>query len=318
MKWLPRAALLVALVGCGRSRSHQAAEDDPPAPPPLPPSVDARPGPDAAPGKTTKDGRCRQLPFAQELSVPEASGSDYFTVDGKPRILVISDSGNHGAWIEIDPDSGATLATGNLPLDGKASDDLEGLAITGGIAYAITSSGFVREFARAGDQWVLQRKAYPVGPGGDAATAMTCANPRAVNCGRNWEGLCLADPAPADGCAGYGVAKDDGDLVCMTLGADGKLAADPARKLHLADAGVLAGCEIAPDGEKMWVGANMFGANTVWSITDWRDPARAHVDHVGDFGPGFCESIAIGPGSIIYRFSDTGGAPSLVEKWGCR
>jgi hypothetical protein len=313
MRRLPRAILLLGLVACGRSRSHGAPVDEDPAPPP-----DARPAPDAAPAKHTADGRCTQLPFVKELSVPEASGADWFVVDGKPRILVISDSGNRGAWIEIDPDTGATLATGNLPLDNKASDDLEGLAITGGIAYAITSSGFVREWARVGDQWQLQRKAYPIGRPGTDAGAMACPDPRAVNCGRNWEGLCLADPAPRDGCAGYAVAKNDGDLVCVTLGADGRLAADPARKLHLGDPGVLASCEIAPDGGRLWVGANAFGNNGVWTIADWGDPARARVEHVGDFGPGFCEAIAIGPGSMVYRFSDTGGAPSLVEKWGCR
>src|SRR5262245_566627 len=144
MRRIP-CALLVALIACGRSKSP--VDEDPPARG----SADARPAdaaPPAAPGKRTADGRCRQLPFTGELSVPEASGADWFTVDGKPRILVIGDSGNRGAWIEIDAEAGAVLAFGNLPLDARASDDLEGLAISGGVAYAITSSGYVREWKR--------------------------------------------------------------------------------------------------------------------------------------------------------------------------
>jgi hypothetical protein len=317
MRRFPCAALLV-LAACGRS--SRSSVDEEPTSPQLPARVDAGAAAADEPpeGTTTANGRCTKQAFATELSVPEASGSDWFEGANGPRILVIADSGNRGAWLEIDPGDGAVKAVGNLPLDGGASDDLEGLAISGGIAYAITSSGYLRSWKRGAERWEAVDAAYPIGPPGDKPQSLACANSRVVNCGKNYEGLCLADPPAADGCAGFAVAKTDGTLICLTRGADGRLAADPKRTIHLGEPGQLAGCEISPEGDRVWVGANLFGRNGVWAITDWRDPARAHVEHIGDFGPGFCESIAVGPGSIVYRFSDTGGAPSLVEKWGCR
>jgi hypothetical protein len=317
MRRLPCAALLV-LVACGRPSRSSADEE--PTTPQLRAPADARAARADEPpeGTKTANGRCTKQAFATELSVPEASGSDWFEGADGPRILVLSDSGNGGAWLEIDPGDGAVKATGNLPLIRGPSDDLEGLAISGGVAYAITSSGFIRTWKRGADRWEMADGAYPIGPPGDQPESLACANPREVNCGKNYEGLCLADPMPADGCVGFAVSKTDGTLICLVGDGHGRIYADPKHTLHVGDPGQLAGCEISPEGDRVWVGANLFGRNGVWAISDWRDPARARVEHIGDFGPGFCESIAVAPGSIVYRFSDTGGAPSLVEKWGCR
>ena len=323
MRQLPRAApaLVVALLACGRSgEPAERAGGDDPGPER---AADARAAADittaadAAPAADPAAPACTRLPFAADLPVPEASGADWFEGADGPTILVVSDSGNRGAWVEIDAGSGKVTPQGNLKLDKGASDDLEGLAIVGDTAYAITSSGYVREWTR-GKGGKPARTAYPIGPAGDTPEALACADPRAVNCGRNYEGLCVADPPPATGCAGYAVSKRDGLLICVTVAADGHLIGDPARTLAVGKPEHLTGCEISPEGDRMWVGANLFGRNAVWVVSEWSDPARARVVHVGDFGPGFGEAIAVAPGAIVYRFSDTGGSPSLVEKWGCR
>jgi len=289
-----RGALLVLLVG--------ACQRESPAPP------------------VKKD--CERVPFADSSPVPEASGAAWMTIDGKLSLVVISDSGNDGAYAVVDPESGTTTEQGKLPLAGK-DDDLEGVAIHAGKLAALTSPGWVREWQRAGKGFELVAGPYPLGPidldegTGNAPPAhdgMVCAQHR-VNCGRNYEGLCLANHPAAGSCIGFAMSKADGHLYCL-VEQDGKLAADKTRKIRIiGKGGALADCAFSDD-DTLFVGSNLFDLARVYRVDGWRDPATAKVVEIGMLGVGFPETIAA-RGDIIYRMSDTGGAPSLMAKYRC-
>ena len=51
-------------------------------------------------------------------------------------------------------------------------------------------------------------------------------------------------------------------------------------------------------------------------MTGWDDPARAQVTRVAPLLIGFPETLAV-RGDVIYRMSDTGGAPSFMKKYRC-
>lgn len=315
MRWC--VGIVVALAGCGSHGSSAAGS-----------------GQAAAPGATTTEPAgsaasspastwtCEQLPFAIDAPVPEASGAAW-TDDG---IYVISDSGNHGAYVVLDPDDGHVRKRGTAPL-GATSDDLEGLAPRGDRLFGITSAGWIYEWKRGGAELELVRDPYPIAPvdpsqplhGGlgdkpPKGDGMACGA-RGVNCGRNYEGLALVDDAHAAGpCTGFVVAKADGHLYCLVLH-DGKLAVDRARALRLDRPGVVADCNFADDGS-LWIGNNLFGLSRVSRVVGWQDLAHARVEPVAAIGVGFPE-VVLAHGDLVYRMSDTGGAPSLVAKFRC-
>jgi hypothetical protein len=225
----------------------------------------------------------------------------------------VGDSGTDGAFEALDAETGAVLASGHLPLDDGASDDLEGLSVLGDDVYAITSSGWMRRWRRVADDWelTLADPAYPLG--GDD---LVCAG-RGVNCGKNYEGLCLRHDQVADGeCAGFAAAKADGNLYCLVRDATGKLHLDGARHIQVAIREALTGCDFGDDGT-LWAGTNLFGAGAVYRIRDWQTPAKATPVLVENLGSGFPEAMAVAPGGIVYRFSDTGGSPSLQDRYDC-
>ena len=272
------------------------------------PSLSPSPSTTTSTSTTSTSTECQPAKFADGILVPEASGAVWVEPSfGLPAHLVVTgDSGTRGAFVVVD-EAGAELARGALPLDRGATDDLEGLARLGDVYYAITSGGQMRQWRRtAAARFELTEKAYAI----DASLA--CPG---VNCGHNFEGLCLA--APGDGCDGYAASKGKGALVCLEVDAGGRVRADPARILQAAVPEVLTGCDIAPEGDLLYTGANLFGGNSVARWSGWRDPAAAHAEELGRLGPGFCEAIAVGPGGAIYRFSDLGGAPSLSAKVSC-
>ena len=301
--------LLLALVAgaCGKGGS------DPP------PSVGSDPAELGAPAPG-----CAPLPFAGSTPVPEASGAAWLEVDGVPRLVVVGDSGQRGAYGLVDPDTGETTETGTLPL-GAAGDDLEGVAGRGDTLFGVTSSGWIRAWRRAGAGFELVGPAYPLGPvdlpdkGGmgdvpPAGTGMVCGA-RATNCGRNYEGLCLVDPAlPPGACVGFVASKADGHLYCLGE-QDGKLTVRFEPRIAIARPGVVADCAFADDGT-LWVGSNLFDRAHVYRVDGWRDPATAVVTTVAPLGIGFPETLAV-RGDVIYRMSDTGGAPSLMTKFRC-
>ena len=266
---------------------------------------------------------CERLAFAESTSVPEASGAGWLTLDGKPALVVVSDSGNRGAYGVLDPDTGATLETGRLPLTDQASDDVEGVAVRDGKLYGLTSSGWVRVWRRVAGGFELEGPPYALGPidlpdtkNNDRAPAgdgMVC-NARVVNCGRNYEGLCLA-PRPRDPrCVGMAASKADGHLYCLS-DERGKLVVHRDRSIAITHPGALADCAFADDGT-LWVGSNMFDLARVYRVAGWDTPATAQVEQVGSYGVGFPELIAA-RGDVLYRMSDTGGAPSAMARYRC-
>jgi hypothetical protein len=143
---------------------------------------------------------------------------------------------------------------------------------------------------------------------------MVCGEPTDGNCGRNFEGICL-DPRGASGpCAGFAASKADGHLYCLHEH-DGTFTADPARAIAVVRPNVLADCAIGEDGT-LWAGANIFGLNTIYRVEGWQDPHTAKVVEVGAYGVGNSEVLAV-RGDVVYRMSDTNGAPSLMAKFRC-
>lgn len=296
----------VVLVGLAAACGSQASE---------PPPAD-EPAPAAAPRRAPVAIECaRSARFAASIPLPEASGAVHVpaSADSPAHLLVVADSGNRGAFLELDPDTGEVVGEGALPLDDEASDDLEGLALAGGTYFAITSSGWMRHWRRAAGGYELIATAYPVAePDGDPP--LVCASGKDGNCARNYEGLCLREGEGA--CAGFALSKEDGALYCLVRAGE-RLRIDPDRRIEVALDQVLSGCSFGPDGT-LWVGANLFGARAVYQITNWRDPAAARVDEIGVLGPGFPEVIAAGPDGALWRFSDTNSGPSLAERHDCQ
>lgn len=284
-------------------------------------------GTDPAPaaGSAERD-RCEALPFAKSASVPEASGAAWLTLDGKPALVIVSDSGNRGAYEIVDAETGESRETGTLPL-GEAGDDIEGLANRGDRIAGVTSSGWIREWKRIAGGFELPEPAYPLGPvdltdkGGGmgdrppAGDGMVCGA-RATNCGRNYEGLCLVDPAHAKGpCVGFAASKADGHLYCVVEDA-GRLAVKFAPRIAVSRPGTIGDCAFDSDGT-LWVGSNLFDMSRVYRIDGWATPESAKVVELAALGIGFPETLAV-RGDVIYRMSDTGGAPSLMTKFRCR
>lgn len=267
------------------------------------------------------------MPFAESTPIPEASGAAWLEIDGKLRLIVVSDSGREGAYGVLDPDTGATGETGKLPLSSDTSDDLEGLATRGGKLYAITSAGWIYVWQRRDGRFEAVGKPYALGPvtlpdtrnndRAPAGTGMVC-NPKVVNCGRNYEGLCLAPPAAPTapgGCIGFAASKADGHLYCLTEKA-GRLVAHYERRIAITRPGALADCAFSDDGT-LWAGSNMLDLGFAYRVAGWQDAAKAVVARVAALTVGFPELIAA-RGDVVYRMSDLGGAPSLMAKYRCR
>ncbi len=276
-------------------------------------------------GSAAREPTCEQLGFATTTPVPEASGAAWLEIDGKLALVVISDSGNDGAYGVVDPETGETRETGKLPHGGGGSD-LEGIAVRGGHLHVITSPGWIHTYARVAGGFELVDKPYPLGPidlagkGGGLGdqppkgSGMVCAA-NATNCGRNYEGLCLAPAGSTGGCIGFAASKADGHLYCV-VEEGGKLVVQYANAIRIARPGVVADCAFTDDG-RLLVGSNLFDAGTVYRVGDWQDVATAKVEKLANLAIGFPETIAA-RADVIYRMSDTGStAPSLMAKYRC-
>ncbi len=282
MRWL------VLLAACGHG-----------APPP-------DPGSNAVP--KASDGACQPLPFTTTTPVPEASGAGWLTIDGKPMLVVVSDSDNDGAYGIVDPDSGATVATGKLPLGG-GGDDLEGIAVRDDKLYGLTSAGWMRVWKHEGTTFTLVDGPYALAPDGDH---MTCGLAKS-NCAKNYEGLCL--PAHAAGpCVGFAAAKADGHLYCL-VDQDGRLAVHKEPAIEVTRPSALADCAF-DDTDHLWVGSNVLGFGQVFTVTGWQDPKTAQVHELEKLLVGNPEVIAV-RGDTVYRMSDLGGTPSMMAKFRC-
>lgn len=317
------------LEGCrGSADRHRASAEAPArssskaAPPTATAPTANAPAATSAPAaaSTAAGLHCERQAFVAELPIAEASGAVITELDGAPTLMVIADSGHSGDYLLVDPERGFVRERGKLPL-GERGDDLEGLAVRGDRFYALTSSGWWRAWVRrpakggAMGGFDLVAGPSPIGPlDAPPANAMVC-DLRRVNCGRNFEGLCLtrADEPGAE-CDGMALSKKEGRLYCV-VEQDGALSIDPTRAISVAKGEVLADCNI--DGDALWVGANLFDLNRVWRVTGWQSPATAQLAEVGPVGVGFGEGIAAA-GETLFRLSDTQGEPSLVAKFRCR
>lgn len=289
-------------------------------------------GSGAGSGPPLPTDKCKQLPFADSSPVPEASGAAWLTIDGKPRLAVVSDSGNDGAYAVIDPESGDTLETGKLALGTLAGQDFEGAAAWDNQLVTLSSAGWIRVYQHddAAKTFTPVGDAYPLGPvtlpaksksGGNAppeGDGMVCDG-QSTNCGRNYEGICLVDaahrPKGDTPCVGFAASKADGHLYCLTEEA-GKLVAHHDKAIAIVNkGGALADCAFADDGS-LWAGSNLFDFANVYEVKGWDDPARAKVVPLAGIGFGFPETFAV-RGDVFYRMSDTGGAPSLLAKYRC-
>lgn len=269
------------------------------------------------------------MEFATSTPVPEASGAAWIQFRGKPALFVISDSGNKGAWGVVDPDSGETIAQGAFgQMD--HGDDYEGVAARRGGMVAVLSGGFLAPIRQDGETFSVANKLQPLGeeitseqePRGHGTrppkgSGMVCEGGLYnSNCGRNFEGICLDDRTPytRGPCAGFVASKADGHLYCL-LEHDGTYTADFNRSIQITKPGQLADCAIGEDGT-LWAGENVYGANTVYRVDNWQDPPYAKVTEVGAYGVVNSEVLAV-RGDIMYRMSDTNGAPSLMAKFRC-
>lgn len=310
-----------ALIACGKESQEPRRE---PIPKPTGSAETANPIPDAAVLAPSADAECEQLPFAESSPVPEASGAAWLTIEGKPTLVVISDSGNDGAYALLDPETGKTLEQGKFPL-GAAGPDIEGLAARGDRVFGVTSSGWLRAWERSGQGFKLVLGPNPLGavdlpdksfklappPG----TGMVCG-PKKSNCGRDYEGLCLVDPAQQKGsCVGFVASRADGHLYCL-VDQNGTYVAKYEQRIAITKPGSLADCAFADDGT-LWVGSNMLGFSQVYRIDGWDTPKTAKVVPFAKIGVGFAEVLAV-RGDVFYRMSDTGGAPSLLAKFRCK
>lgn len=269
----------------------------------------------ARPATSDDASKCPQQPFAESTPLAEASGAAWLTIDGVLSLVVVADSGHGGDYAVLDPETGATRELGKLPLGkdvpGNRDDDLEGLAARDDLLYGLTSDGWMRVWRRTGKDFSLVDGPYAIGR---EAEGTQCAPDK--KCAIDYEGLALAPspPAGASACVGFACSKGDGHLYCLTE-QDGRFAVDRGRRIAVTRAGVLADCAFSDRGT-LWAGNNMFGLNEVFRIDGWVDPATAKAVSVNAFGVGFPEVIAA-RGDVIYRMSDTGGAPSLMAKFRC-
>ena len=248
-----------------------------------------------------KDWSCEPLPFAASTPVPEASAAAWLPIDGKPMLVVVSDSGQHGAYGLIDPETGETKEQGKLPL-GDGGDDLEGLAARDGLLYGLMSNGWMRVWKRAGNGFELAQGPYAIGEGD-----LTCDKARS-NCARDYEGLCLAPDPATRPCTGYAASRSDGKLYCLMRIGD-QLLVNRGEKIEITSKGKLADCAYDDTGG-LWAANNLFGLSQVYRIE------HGEAQPVAQLGVGFPEVIAV-RGDVVYRMSDAGGSPSLMAKFRC-
>ncbi len=305
MKKTLSISCVLVLIGCGKARDSAPPVSAPPKAQELqtlPPS-----------NVPAEELDCSRQPFASTIDIAEASGATWMADE---TLLVIGDSGTNGAFLTLNSESGVILSGGKLPLDDGASDDLEGLSRIGDRVYALTSSGYMREWVAKGEGFDLVQKSYRLARAEDKD--LTCASGKSTNCGPNFEGLCLiSDPAPSAPCVGFAAAKALGRLICLRQETDGRLSLVADHTISVASPKTLSGCHFDEEG-RLWFGNNVFAANAVGFVTGHQQPESAVITRVGSLGLGFPEAIAVGPKGQVYRFSDTMGAPSLLDKYICR
>lgn len=324
----PALLLAVALGACERSdrRNPAPAATSPPVAP-AHGAVEPASSPVApaqAPAPSGPAVRCtRDETFPSPWAVPEASGAAEVELrPGTREILVVSDSGNGGAAMAWSKSGGTRALV--LPLDDRASDDVEGLAWqqdpAGGRLYTLTSSGAVRRFVPDGAGGLKRDgDAYRIG-----APPLSCADLHGINCGKNWEGLCLRNPAARARCAGYAASKHETALYCVVRDAAGNLSIDLQRApIVLAldrltrREGVLSDCAFgAPGGpaeDVLLVTTNAFGGAQTYRVDEQTGVATS-LDVQATASN---EAIAVDRDGALYAFLDDNGTTSMATRFVC-
>jgi len=208
--------------------------------------------------------------FPATVAVKEASSiTEVELTAGKRELLIFGDSGSSGAGVALDIGSGAVRNI-TLPLDTNVSDDIEGIAWSGGKLYAITSSGAMQRFTPNGAGGLVRDgDAYAIGP----APTLSCGNLSNTNCGPNYESLCLRTDPSGHACVGYAGSKSDGKLYCLTIdNGTGRLVASATTRAIETNLGNqrLSDCAFGagpgPAAGALVLATNIFGANKIYRV----------------------------------------------------
>jgi hypothetical protein len=273
---------------------------------------------DAGPDATAKPPFACQADgaFPSLLGVPEASSAaEVELTPGVRELLVVSDSGRNGQALLRGLVGGAER-TITLPLDtATASDDLEGVAWHGGKLYTLTSSGAVRRFAPGGDGGLTRdQDAYRLG-----ADPIACPDLTAVNCGRNYEGLCLRPAGVVHPCAGYAASKAEGLLYCLGIDGTGKLFANtsvPPLSLGLP-ADQLSDCAFGAEGGAaagvLVVTTNVYGGSKAYRV----DESSGALKSLPIKSLPNVEAAAIDRDGSLYVFDDNSSSQSFAARVTC-
>lgn len=301
--------------GTGRADTGKRTEpdDEPDDPTPDAGAVDAAPDVPKGPFSCTGDGS-----FPSLIQVPEASSSaEVELLPGVREMLVLSDSGNNGAalLIALGSGGGGTRKI-KLSLDAPGGDDVEGSAWRGGKLYTLTSSGAVRRFTPDGTgSLVRDQDAYAIG-----AEPYACADLTAVNCGKNYEGLCLRAANAPGACAGYAASKAEGKLYCVTIDAQGKLGVDAnAAPITLSiPKDSLSDCAFGAEGGNatgaLVVATNVYNGNKAYRV----DEATGSLTDLPTATQINTESIAVDRDGALYVFDDNSQALSMAARTACQ
>ena len=261
--------------------------------------------------------------FSGVFAVPEASAAtETELTPGLRELLVISDSGQEGLALAVTLPDGPAREL-RLPLDKAAGDDTEGLAWHDGHLYALTSAGFVLAMTPDGHGGLTRAQpAYPLGP-----PPFVCEVEDEVNCGKNYEGLCLRSSRGAlrarDGgamrCAGYAASRAEGRLYCLSMTGD-RLQIDqthaplvlPVRADSLSDCAF--GNADGPAASALVVATNLHGGSQVYVV----DESTGGLSPIAVPGILNDEAVAIDHTGALYQAMDDNGTPSPANRAVCR
>ena len=255
--------------------------------------------------------------FTSPLHVPEGSGAaEVELTPGVREMLVVSDSGNDGAAVAVKiPDGPVRSLT--LSLDTGANDDIEGIAWRGGHLFTLTSSGAVRRFTPDGKGGLARDgSAYRIGE-----PPYSCPNLEKVNCGKNYEGLCLRDESNTDvkpRCIGYAASKKEGALYCVVM-KDNQLSIDSVRKPLVLSVpnDSLSDCAFGawggPGQSTLVVTTNVHGGSTSYVVNETTGEVKA-IDVPGTPSN---EALAIDREGALYQVMDDNGDESLALRMTC-
>jgi hypothetical protein len=312
--------LVVALVACGREVRKPVPTAAPIATTTATATTTTTATMTATTTTTPKIACKRDDSFPSPWNVPEASGAAEVELRrGTKEILVVSDSGRHGAAMAWSASGGTRALT--LAVDPSASDDFEGMAwVAPGRLYTLTSSGAVRTYVPDGSGGLrADGPTYPIG-----SPPLSCSDLHVVNCGKNYEGLCLRPAGAAGKCAGYAASKQETALYCVNRDASGRLsidAATPALHLDLARfttrEGVLSDCAFGAEGgpaqNVLLVTTNVFGGSSTYVV----DEATGRATSLDLVTTPTNEAIAVDHDGAFYAFMDDNGEKSLALRFTC-